>query len=1743
MKFKAMWQRLPKRLVSAVLSVALVAGMVLIGGVSSSVPASAQLNITPRPDAVFYVPEVIYLNLTARTGNMNSFKYYADIGTDGTVDPSRQKLTGTVYFALTGATNISVSAASGYDGTAPFTATLGPNGANNLSGGTLSTAIPDNTGTTIAWKATYDYKGRSYTQYAYSYVFAPSRTVVGAAARARGRDGGVGGTYFYCQSAFGIGGLHGGPVGGSYSATDKLWNMLLSGLHDGTNNANLIDSGVFLASGSGFPYSVNDAGSSTSSGNGSATATQTFSASNYITVDTSRYTNINQVPGMFGAVVMSDDQNSSTGYCDVMSSGNTTLQRTANFSTEVATAAWPSLFTVPLSGTGDEDMRFYAKVVTTRGSQTAANYLDVHICAKKVNKDNTRAAIRNAQKYSFYSGDFTSAVWTAYTTALKNAYQNLNDLKAAENTAYATLNDAVKNLNIKGMAVANHYDAENNAVIHTQEAKPYFYGDAVAGGFNTIPGYTAWKYDVKATANQFNYSGLLAGLSTGGMNYGGNQWVDPNKGTITLQRTSASDNYTGHYQLLSNFAVGQTYRITFLAKVSTDLAGNSPVDNCDVTSIFRNFIFEDADTPGQYDELCWSDAGNAATNLGGGYYSISMDFPIVENTNYMYFRFGMNSAFPASYFLTYESVTVTRTDLAWTGLTANNTDGGPYTYSPATLGAVQYDFYYKRNMYESEPSYRLVSPDGSSGYYAYIRAIPNNGLNNRTIGSVTFPTWTSFYAPPAPNGQDDLIWHPGSIFSGNGNDGYWRYQVLRSAHNNEGAEYITHIYVYDNAGVQAYNIQAVSVQFPYVKFIQNYNGSDNTELKVGYFGIGQLQNGNSLPASTDQWNTYAIAYGGELTRPGYTFLGWNENRNATTGDKNLRITNAANHDIYAIWSPNKYTVKYNANGGAGTMADTEVNYSGAVTLRTNTFTRTGYSFKGWSNTVNPVIDAGTDYTDEQTILGSGAWDATTTKTIYAVWKANTYEVKYNPNGGTGDMANSSHTYDVAKALTTNTFSRDGYTFAGWAKTEDGAVVYSNTQSVSNLTTTNGDIVELYAKWTANSYTINYDPNGGTGTAVPASTSATYDQNVEFAAQGSIERTGYTFLGWAKSASATTADYTAGSITSMPPNLVTSDSTMLYAVWSINPYTISYNMNSGTNHMSNPVGYNVETDTITLLNPSRDGYTFTGWTGNGTATPTVNLTLPKGSIGNKTFTANWTAKKYNVIYDLNKPANAATYPTFKEVDDQATYTHTEGATYDAAYTVNAGGLAAPTLTGYTFGGWKLGTATYNHSQSYGTWENANDTTTFVAQWTAKTYQVHYNANGGDGTMANSDHTYDVAKALTLIGFTRTGYTFKGWTKEAGAALDAEIDFSNTQSVMNLSTGTTVELYAVWTKLPYTLKFDPVGGIFPDNDPTRECEFGDLVTPPVPKKTGYVFLGWRFDKDGDDELDATLPTSSFNLGATHLSDASLENNETETTYYANWEAVKYRIAWILEGGTYNGNTDNPTFVDVPYGDTYENWMPETSGLFRQYFDFVGWYAKNEDGTVRCWIAGDTIVDENSLSELTMLMPGFVSTQFYAKWKYTGQYTIQYNYQGGKIGGNGGPATYSVYPDARFKAFEAVSPGDPDTNNMPDTANLFRTGYDFKGWYTQPNGEGGPIRINDIIGDTLPADHTQTTTYYADWTPVKYNVKYDLNAPDGTTPTGGGDSDVTYDKTYGDGTGTPEGVPTAACGGYTFLGWFTD
>ena len=200
-------------------------------------------------------------------------------------------------------------------------------------------------------------------------------------------------------------------------------------------------------------------------------------------------------------------------------------------------------------------------------------------------------------------------------------------------------------------------------------------------------------------------------------------------------------------------------------------------------------------------------------------------------------------------------------------------------------------------------------------------------------------------------------------------------------------------------------------------------------------------------------------------------------------------------------TPTTYTVSYNMNGHGDAIADV----TGATALPSTLPTpeATGYTFGGW-------------YTNEGLTSAAVAGASISADTeLFAKWTANTYSVHFDANGGEGSMTNESFTYGIEKALTANAFTRTGYTFAGWATSANGAKVYDDEESVSNLTATNDGTVDLYAKWTENQTpTTNYTVKFWNGETQYGDAQSIAEGETVSAPATSPTKDGYTFKGWA-----------------------------------------------------------------------------------------------------------------------------------------------------------------------------------------------------------------------------------------------------------------------------------------------------------------------------------------------------------------------------------------------------------------------------------------------------------------------------------------------------------------------------------------------------------------------------------------------------------------------------------------------------
>jgi uncharacterized repeat protein (TIGR02543 family) len=236
--------------------------------------------------------------------------------------------------------------------------------------------------------------------------------------------------------------------------------------------------------------------------------------------------------------------------------------------------------------------------------------------------------------------------------------------------------------------------------------------------------------------------------------------------------------------------------------------------------------------------------------------------------------------------------------------------------------------------------------------------------------------------------------------------------------------------------------------------------------------------------------------------------------------------------LYAQWTAQTYTITLDENGdyqGNGSATATYDSGLSGISLPS----RTGYHVEGYykENTyTNKIANAdgtlcvSTDYTD-----ASSRWTHVGAVPLYAKWTANTYTVHFDPNDdeyvgtATGSMADQGFTYAAAQTLTSNGFTREGYTFAGWNSQEDGeGTDYTDGKSVSNLTAENGGSVTLYAKWTAEDYvvTLNYGmgERGTNPASITVTMGATYVSSGDLSSLENhlptlADASGYYFTGW------------------------------------------------------------------------------------------------------------------------------------------------------------------------------------------------------------------------------------------------------------------------------------------------------------------------------------------------------------------------------------------------------------------------------------------------------------------------------------------------------------------------------------------------------------------------------------------------------------------------------------------------------
>ncbi|MBQ2377538.1 MAG: InlB B-repeat-containing protein, partial [Clostridia bacterium] len=540
----------------------------------------------------------------------------------------------------------------------------------------------------------------------------------------------------------------------------------------------------------------------------------------------------------------------------------------------------------------------------------------------------------------------------------------------------------------------------------------------------------------------------------------------------------------------------------------------------------------------------------------------------------------------------------------------------------------------------------------------------------------------------------------------------------------------------------------------------------------------------------------------------------------------------------AIWTEKTYDVIYDSNGGVGSPSNAKKYYFSNYTISSATPLMEGYDFKEWSGSDGNTYNPGDVYSKN------------TGLTLSAVWTVKKFEITYDANGGDGGPESSYKEYFSDYVISPTIPSKEGNTFRYW-RGSDGKTYYPGDTYSKN------QALSLTAVWKLYSYEIIFDVNGGN--EFFANEIKYFD--VDFVIFSDIPtKEGYKFIGWQGSDGIT---YNGGDVYTGNSDLT------LTAVWELKVYSIIYDANGGSNAPANGTKEHFLDFTISNTTPTLTGYDFVGWRGSDGKTYYPNDTYSTNA--NVVLTAIWQLKTFTLFYD----ANGGTVSS---------------ASKSVQYSKRIGTLETPKKTGYAFDGWYTEKTGGTKVTSESIVEGLNDFTVY-AHWTAITYSVTFNANGGAVSVPGSTVTFDSAYG-NLPTPTYKGYKFDGWytEKDGGELVTAE-------TIVKIASAHT--LYARWKANVYLVSFDANGGeCTPAN--AHVAYNSAYETLPVPTRNGYTFICWSKSKT---EMDIVTKDTVHAL-------------TEDIVLFAIWDANVYTLSFDALGGKIDIDYKTVTFGS-PYG----------------------------------------------------------------------------------------------------------------------------------------------------------------------------------------------------------------------------------
>lgn len=562
----------------------------------------------------------------------------------------------------------------------------------------------------------------------------------------------------------------------------------------------------------------------------------------------------------------------------------------------------------------------------------------------------------------------------------------------------------------------------------------------------------------------------------------------------------------------------------------------------------------------------------------------------------------------------------------------------------------------------------------------------------------------------------------------------------------------------------------------------------------------------------------------------YIFDGWYIGNNKVT---HIPTDSEGDLTITARWTPVEYAIAYTDTKGAANSNPVAYHIESDTIVLQN-LVCDGYIFDGWYQGNRKVTE-----------IPAGS---TGNITLTAKWSACDYTITYENTKGATNNNPIGFSTDSGTITLTN-LNKTGYTFDGW---------YQGSQKVTQIPTGTTGNITLTAQWTPITYTATFTADG--------SVVATRYFTVEDSAISSIpnvpSKAGYTGA-W--------SNYNLDAANIVIP-----------AVYTLNEYTITYTNTRGAEN-SNPNNYTVITSTFQLAELQREGYDFLGWYKGSTKVTSIE----KGTVGNITLTAKWSAVDYVITYTETKGASNAN---------------------PAEYNVETGTIYLTNLVAehYTFNGWYWNGREVTSIPA----GNIGDIE-LVARWTPVSYSLTYQDT--KGVTNTNPATYTVEDMIVLQDIRADGYTFEGWYLGGEKVTTIPVGSSGTKT-----------LTAKWTTIAYSITYNDEKNLTHSNPGTYTVESGKITLAPL-SAVGYTFEGWY---NGNTQV-TSIPAGSVG----------------DLVLTAKWSITNYAITYL---GLKDFDNPNPSTYTINDTVVLESLLTGRYPEGKTGYDFLGWYMGDEQIT---------------------------------------------------------------------------------------------------------------------------------------------------------------------------------------------------